>query len=98
MESAVFCSVDTGEDDADVDADEEEFISIILHVEVYINLPFSKLLELLVLIVVAGGGGRTGRGTLLLLYIPWDSPTYSSVLDAPSGSLGSPLCGFLITC
>lgn len=97
MESAVFCSVDTGEDDADVDADEEEFISIILHVEVYINLPFSKLLELLVLIVVAGGCGRTGRGTLLL-YIPWDSPTYNSVLEAPSDSLGSPFCGFLITC
>lgn len=90
MES-VFCSVDTGEDDADVDADEEEFISIILHVEVYINLPFSKLEELLVLIVVAGGG-RTGRGTLLLLY-PWDSPTYTSVLEAPS-SLGALLCGF----
>lgn len=90
MDSVVFCSVDTGEHDADVDADEEEFISIILHVEVYIILPFCKLLELLVLIIVAGGGGgRTGRGTL---------PTYTSVLDPPNGSLGSLICGCLITC
>lgn len=40
--------MDIGEDDAEVDADEEEFISIILHVDVYISFPFTRLeLELL---------------------------------------------------
>lgn len=74
--------MDTGEDDADVDADEEEFISIILHVDVYIILPFSKL-ELLAIIGAGAGGGRIGLGTLLY---PWDSPTYTSDLG--------PSCGF----